>query len=347
MKVAFWMGVLVLLVAFAYRPLTHAGFVYEDARWMQLEAPGLALRDRPLMAWSWWAQSRWTPSPSAFHGVNVGLHLLVAVLFGVLLWRLGLSRIAAVFGAALLALHPLASEPVAYLSARPELFAAIGILGACALALTRWRWWTALSVLVAVLFGLAGKETALVALMLVPFLLWRTGHQRARWAGLGSAVLLLAGVTLQGGWLSIINRGDMTIEQAGLMVSTTAAWFPWLALQATAAMRLLGQAVFSLLPATSALTVDYDYDLLAGWVRLGSVLALIAMGILAYRQRHTRPLVTIGLGWFLLALLPRLIVQTPRGYLNEHQFLVPFMGLLITFVAIWDKWACPEHYSHQ
>ena len=335
MKTAFGMGVLVLLLAYAYRPLTHAGFVYEDARWRQLESPGLTLRDRPLMAWSWWAHTRWTQSPQAFHAVNLGLHLLVAVLFGVLLCRLGLSWMAAAFGAALLALHPLGSEPVAYLSARPELFAAIGIVGACVLALTSWRWWTAVPVLGAVLFGLAGKETALVVLLLLPFLLWRQRHPVTPWAVLVSLWLLTCGLVLSGGWTSVINRGEAT-GMSGV------AWFPWLATQATAAVRLAGQTLFSLLPATSALTVDYDYDLLAGWVRLGSVLALLACGALAYRQRVQRPLVTIGLGWFLLALLPRLMVQTPRGYLNEHQFYVPFMGLLIVAVSLWDEWYTRE-----
>ena len=86
------------------------------------------------------------------------------------------------------------------------------------------------------------------------------------------------------------------------------------------------------------LTVDYDYDVVALWVRYAALAGLVALAGLAWSQRSRRPLVTFGLAWTLLAILPRFIVQTPRGILNEHQFLTPLIGLVIAGAALWDEW---------
>lgn len=316
---------LALVMAYAYWPLTHAGFVYEDRRWIAgaNQVPPLAIM-RPLMHWSWWAQAG--SRPQAFHAVNLGLHLTVAVLVGMLSCRLGLSQIAAWFAGSLWALHPLTSEGFGYLAARPELFAAVGVLGACLFVAGRWRWWTGLAVYGALAVGIAGKETAAMGLLLISLVLWAQNYRRLSAVAACIGVVALAlGVHLMGGWLIVINIGGA----GGIDVD----WWPWLTLQSTAAVRLIGQAF---LPLT--LTVDYDYDLTAQWVRLASLTALCALVGLAWQQRQRRPLVTFGLTWTLLTLLPRLIVQTPRGYLNEHQWYTPLIGLLIASVSLWDEW---------
>ena len=126
-----WLLVLVpCLLILAYWPLWQAGFVYEDRRWLASSTtwPGWVV-SRPLMRWSWFWQQHHTPSPQAFHGVNLGLHAVSAGLTGALGRRLGLSVLAAWLLTALYAVHPLPVESVAYAANRPELFAVIGVVG--------------------------------------------------------------------------------------------------------------------------------------------------------------------------------------------------------------------------
>ena len=105
----------------------------------------------------------------------------------------------------------------------------------------------------------------------------------------------------------------------------------WLFLQASAAYRLIGLTLWPV-----GLTVDADIDLIPlvfQWFAGAALCGMVALtGVLHRRQ----PLVAYGLAWYLVSLVPRLIIQTPRSYLNEHQFYVPLMGLDLAGVAWWD-----------
>ena len=325
----------VSVLAAAYQPLWTAGAVYEDRRWLAeaIVRPSVWPRPRSLALWAWWL----APGARAAHLLSLALHLLVSGLVGVLAWRLGLSRGAAWFAAGLLALHPLTSEAVGYLSARTELLAAVGVLGACLLATVAFRPWSWLAIASCLWLGVMGKESASVGFLLVPLVYWATGDRLiAEVTSYVAALGVAIGVILSGGWQLIADRGGSAVyadNGTTVLAIMDVSWWPWLLVQATAAMRLLGQAV---LPLT--LTVDYDYDVVALWVRYAALAGLVALAGLAWSQRSRRPLVTFGLAWTLLAILPRFIVQTPRGILNEHQFLTPLIGLVIAGAALWDEW---------
>lgn len=314
-------GVL-LLALLVYRPLIDAGFVYEDHTWQQATSqPASTWRPmRPLMHLSWWVQARYTPSPRAFHVANIALHLLLALLVGVLASRLRVSPLAAWLAGSMVLLHPLTVESVAYLSARTELFAAIGVVAACVLAVTAhgWRW---LLVYGALVFGMAGKETAAMGLLLVPLTRWVVGQ---RWEiPLGVNVALLATAIADRGWLTLVNLG----EAGGMRIE----WLPWLLIQSTAVVRL---TALSLVPWFGGFTVDYDYDLIPQAFRLVALLTLCGLPVLAWRLRKSQPMLAFGLAWMLIAVGPRLLIQTPRSYFNEHQFSVGFIGFAIAGASL-------------
>jgi len=89
----------------AYAPIRAYGFVYEDYRTIQGVLAGghrvFSWGPRGLSAWLWMAD------PQASHVLSLGLHVVAGVLTGVLGWRLGLSRLAAVLAAGLLLLRGL------------------------------------------------------------------------------------------------------------------------------------------------------------------------------------------------------------------------------------------------
>ncbi len=131
-----WLGhdlfaglVLVLAVILAYLPVLHAGFIWDDDVILtanpSIVGP-LGLKEiwttaanssdvAPLTRSTFWLEHKWWGlAPQPYHGVNVLLHGLCAIL----LWRVLLSlRVrGAWFGAALWALHPVGVESVAWVA---------------------------------------------------------------------------------------------------------------------------------------------------------------------------------------------------------------------------------------
>ena len=65
----------------------------------------------------------------SYHVLNIALHGACSLLLWALLGRLGVHPCMALGGGLVFAVHPLASEPVNYISSRSELMAALGVLG--------------------------------------------------------------------------------------------------------------------------------------------------------------------------------------------------------------------------
>ena len=316
-------GLLLIGFLVAYQTVWGAGWVYEDVR---VVADG-GMSTRPVQSWTW----PLTSSPQAAHGLNLALHVIVSALAGCLAFRLGLSRQASWFVGALILLQPVAVESVAYAASRGELMAALGILSACLLALwtSPWRWPL---VALSVFFAAGSKETGVVAVLLVPLTCWaaqmRVKQEIVVYGILGCFLTSITAIHAldphQAGLTRFLNAG----ETAQMAIGT----HDWLLLQASAVYRLLGVSLSGL-----GMTVDYDYDALsqtARWIAAGACLGLLTLTIALIR---TQRLIAFGLGWTALALLPRVFVQTPRSYLNEHQFYVPLIGLIVAGMAWWDS----------
>lgn len=310
-------GGLLLLTYGAH--LWQAGWVYEDALWTTGAQSWLGPRGLSVATWGL------TPTPQAAHALSLALYAGLLGLVWAFARQLGISRLGAYAIAALLAVHPIASEAVAYAASRAELLAAIGVIGAClVVSVPRmpWRW---LAVVVSLVFGLGGKESALVAVLLVPLTCVAVGrlHWTRAVAGLVVASLVLSStVDVQ----ALINWG----EAPQLQVSA----LDWISAQSAAAYRLIGVAISGM-----GMTIDADIDLLTMTAQRVAAGALALLALVAILLRRTQPLLAFGLAWCLISLLPRLIVQTPRSYLNEHQFLIPLIGLTIGGVGAWEGWA--------
>lgn len=311
------------LLAFAYSPIRHAGFVYEDARWMAScdhASSQWQAAPRSLMRWTWCWQAAYTPSPQAFHAVNLMLHGLVSGLLGVLIWSVTASERAAWMASSLFLLHPLQMESVAYLSGRGDVLAGLAVVGACLAALHR-AWWVVAACL---LLGVLVKEFALVALGLVPLVLltqlrltqrniYAIASFRDRSVLRGCAALTV--VTLAGLYWLELQHWSMALS--------------WVGLQSTAVIRLMALTLIPL-----GQTIDYDYALVPTVARVVAVALFVTLAMAAWRVRRTTPLVACGLGWIVIATWPRFLVQTPASVFNEHQFYVPLMGFTFLVAAL-------------
>lgn len=306
-----------LLLGLYVRHLISADLVAEDWPWMRAlhDAPPTWSSYRPLTAWSLYIHTQAWPCLWVTHATNLALHGVGCVILWRFLRGLGISRDGAWAAVTLWSVHPLTVETVAYLSSRGELWTGLAILAAGWLATGPTAVWAGIPLVLGL--GILGKEFAVLGVGLVALVWWTQGR---RWPAYVAGLLTL-------GVLSIAIANAHIGEGGGASVT----WVDWLLLQSTAAHRLLTMTVIP-----SGMTIDYDYDAVAfGW-RLVAVGVLVGLAVLAWTIRQHAPLVSLGLGWMLLVTVPRLIVRTPRSFLNEHQFYAALIGWAVILGATWD-----------
>jgi tetratricopeptide (TPR) repeat protein len=255
----------------------------------------------------------------AWHAVNLALHVACVLLVFDVLRRL-ISERAAMFAAAIFAVHPIMTEPVAYIFARATLLAALFSL----LAIRSWlddRPW--LATLWFALAMLAKEEAAAVPIALA---ILRPQHWRAIGAMLGIALALGARAV----WATtVVPSGGG--PQAGISA------LDYFAAQGVVILRYLEMAAVPW-----GFTIDAEIAQPAWWI---SVLAWIAIALLAWRSR-----------WFLIGLvllLPSSSIFPAQDLAADRRMYLPMVvfcalaalllnraprlgriGLIIAFLAI-------------
>jgi Flp pilus assembly protein TadD len=331
-----------------YLPSLGGGFLYDD---QHVVVDNLYIRDlrqwdvvlrhnaaRPLLGLSWalnYALGGLRPWP--YHLVNVLLHAANAALVASLFlwmadrWRRPDGRGAAVLGACLFAVSPMAAETVAYVSSRSTALASALGLASLRLALgalegSRARLAGALALYVA---ALATKEEAAAVpllLLMVDFLF--VAGQRPR------ELLHRKGVHL--GFLGLTVLG---------LVARRALTGEWLPTPALAPVRYLATqlAAFPLYFARALVPLDPalyrghppapwppDLATLAGW------LLAIALAVAAVQLRRRRPEWTLAVAWLAAGLLPSSSIVALKEMVVDHRAYLGGIG--VCFALGWTLW---------
>ena len=271
-------------------------------------------------------------SPAGFHLVGLVLHAAVTLLlYGLLL---GMTQAGAAFvGAAVFAVHPVHVEAVANVVGQAELLSALFVL----VGVLAWRAWdrsegttTRVTLCLAVCgsyaMALGAKEIGVAMPALALLVLGAQGRSLRRSAPL----LALSGAVL-GCYLAVrldvvgTLRGEVPAPEL-MGLSGTDRLFTGLSVW-------LDYVRLSLWPAK--LSADYGpavrfpasgLDLL---VVAGSLTLLLLLGF-AIRQRRVRPLVSAGIAWFALAVLPVSNLLFASGVLlAERTLYLPSVGLAL------------------
>jgi Flp pilus assembly protein TadD len=295
-----------------YRPMVTLSYAIDHQLW------GMA--DHP--AWS----------PTRFHWTNLAWHLAaVVLLFGLVRqlqrqpddpgcpWVAGLA-------VALFALHPLATESVAWISGRAELMAGAFGLASLLLALRytlSQSWQDVMGAMILFALALLSKESAIVIPLLAGVLCWwqiKTGASRVTdrtWHRLAIGYIALAAIYL-------VVRAWCFRDVA--LANMAYADVPNPILRLLTALKVLAQYIsLALIPYRQSVF----HDVIVNWIPgLVATLALAGIGCILWLSRSRAPWLTLTGLWFLAALIPVSNLVIRIGSIMAERFLyLPLAGL--------------------
>lgn len=316
-------GLLALAVLLAYANVPGNGFHYDDEHSI-LENPHLrslanaprffsdsatfsglaeARMYRPLVVLSYavnYALGGY--EPLGYHLVNMGLHLVNALLVWQIALALGMRAGPALGAGLLFSVHPVLSEPVNYISSRSSQLATCFVALAF-LLYVRGR--AAALVGASYAAALLAKSSAIALPALLLLVSKRRGH-----------AALYISAALSGLYL----WGTQAIVGKAMLQPVRSHWAQW----ATQSKAL----VFYVYKAFSpyALSVEPQFRVSPSFAEGTVLVGLAALVSLAFiALRGGRGVALLGAGWFFIALLPPSIVPL-NVLVNEHRLYFPMVG---------------------
>ncbi len=319
-----WLVAVLLFTVFLYRNVPTLGWVYEDRNWLPYSA-GWPLASIPYSvtyAPFALAQLIGRGQPWAYHVIVLGVHLLNVYL----VYRLGRvlgGEWGAVLAALIFAVHPLQGESVNYVTGGREVVATSFLLLALNVGISQdyglMAFWRGAMAVLCIGLAVDAKADAIVALLLVPAALAVTRSWRT---------------------LSVVAVGIFAVllaQWSHIHYILTAHDGTWLASESYAAMQASALWRFALSFVTlSQFTVDHDWALATPMLHMVSLVSLISWSVLIFYRWKDWPRLALALGWVLLAVSPRFILQT-REILNEHQLYMPLIGVSLALGLAFER----------
>lgn len=317
-------GVTLALMLWAYAGIWTAGPVWEDHNSAVAHEDAILERSSPLVDdWVWYRRPITTASyrltnnlgggQRAAHLLSLGLHLAVVAAVAAFALTVGASPWIA---GAVMALHPLASEAVVYLSARSELLSTLLVV-LTLLALCRGR------ILVgAIMAGLSfgcNPATAAALLGLIPLCLW-CGWIDPWWKTETLTLTAVLALAVTAGALQSWNTPEVT--QAG-------PWLPHLARQLAGTVTLARLVVLPW-----PLVVDHSVAWQAWGAVAGRLAVLTGVTGAALALRRRMPWLAVLTAWWIVGFGARLWLPS-WNFVTEHHAYLPLVGVAL----IAGEWA--------
>jgi Flp pilus assembly protein TadD len=278
----------------------------------------------------------------AHHWTSAIIHALNAMLLFLLLWRVTGATWKSLLVAALFALHPLNVESVAWIAERKNVLSTFFFL----LALGAYGWYARRPdvrryLVVAVMFalGLAAKPMV-ITLPFVLMLLDLWPLQRIEGWGQSSATFPvpqrpLSRLLLEKLPLLALSAGSAVIT----MVAQTESEVPTQALPIGVRLETSFYAYAMYLwkaiwPAHLAAVYPHPGRGLPLWQLLVGALIVVTGLIVAWKQRFSRPYVTVGWLWYLGTAVPIIgIIQVGIQVIADRYAYLPLIGIFV--IAVW------------
>ena len=286
--------------------------------------------------------------PMGYHLFNLLLHALNSMLVYWLFRAVSGRRTLALAGALLFAAHPVQTAAVAYVSGRKDLLAAFFILSGCLSFLSyrdTGRRRSLLLCLACLVVGVLAKELVIVlpALLLILDL---CRSDRSRDPGREPVTVRVLRTLLRSRLAYALGFVLAAVSLYYALYLSPASrmeelWGGSLAAHAGTCFKLfshyLGLALFP-----HPLIADYTGDVFAlspGFADAPTLLAVLLLAVFAaaaVRVYPVRPLVSLGMGWFLTALVPVLQILPFHELAADHFLYVPLIGVCLVGGAAVD-----------
>ncbi len=369
----FWLCVLLgaMTLSLYSKVIGHPFVNYDDSAYVTENQQVRAGVSWHTIAWAFTAteQSNWHPltwishaidcqlygmSAGGHHFTSVLLHSLNAVLVFLVLAKGSGSPMRSALVAALLALHPLNVESVAWIAERKNvlsMFFFLLALGAYGWYVRRpdWKRYAAVAVLFA--FALASKPMVITlpcVLLLLDY--WPLGRvqgwvkpttsfpvPQASLARLVAEKLPLLALSVASAVLTVVAQQSarVAIGHLPLQLRVENAFYSY-------AMYVM--KVFW--PVNLAVLYPHPLDKLTFAQVALSALLLIVASALVWRERFTRPYLVTGWLWFLGTLVPVIgIVQVGAQGMADRYAYLPAIGLFLMLVWTIADWADQRSFS--
>ena len=301
------LGVALLLTALRGLMLAEAPFFYQDEH--ALTAPPgrvVTLASVPNRSLTMWSLDQ-TRDPAVAHLVNLGLHLTVGVLVAAVVTPMAGSLVGLV-AAVVMLLHPLNHQAVAYVTGRAELLTMVGILLAVSgLIRGGWGW---LLCPVGILLAMTSKEMGAVVL---PVLFVIMAWQRRAFP----APVLFLGGCLTG--IGAMRALPVLLSWATMTPGAGGSELPWseFVVRANGVIWQIQASLVTL----SGFAIEHDAVTLPLWWLALSAAMTAAVGAGAVLAWRRQPIVAVALTWWLVALLPRLLIPTSEFSTERHLYV--------------------------
>jgi tetratricopeptide (TPR) repeat protein len=281
-----------------------------------------------------------------WHAVSVGVHILAAIVLFFLIERLFAERLLALLTAVIFVVHPVHNEAVVYVNSQGDSQATFFVISSL-LLYTRFRqsqqpayasraYWGSL-----LLFplGILSKETGFVLVGLLPlmdFLLltkansfWGRVKQVAAsiWSFIVTAVIYVA---LRATVLNFNNSFNFYKDNSN-------AFSTHISIRLLTFFKVMVQYVgFLFFPfdhrverAFAYAQSPFEWDVIAGGLLVGFML------FCAFKYWREKPLVSFGIGWFFIALIPASNILVPiNAIIYEHFLYMPMIGIVLVVVHL-------------
>jgi len=338
-----------------YGPSISGPFLFDD-RYLPFFLPDFAqaplrfwlMSVRPLLMASYWINYQVSRTdPYSYHLVNVFLHFSHALLVWLMFRkRLEWARveswtraILSTFGGELFLVHPIQTESVTYVASRSESQSMFFFSAAFVTFLYRRQVAASFKITVAVLalFGaavLSKEHTAVLpALLLLTDYFWNPGFS---FRGIKNNWKLYVPIAAGGAFaIRFVWRVLGGARTAGFGMKDL-NWHDYFFTQCRAIWVYLRMFV-----APYGLNVDHEFAISRSVLDQGAIiglLALVAVGMLAWVKRREYPLASYGYFAFLLLMAPTSSVVPIRDPLVEHRLYPAVFALILICCEFLRRW---------
>ncbi|MDP1623065.1 MAG: hypothetical protein Q8M08_12090 [Bacteroidales bacterium] len=273
---------------------------------------------RPLFLVDFILESRaFGIKPAGYHFTNLLFHIISVTLLFLFLKRIKIPPIDSFLLSLLFAVHPVLTQAVAWIPGRNDMLLMIFFLSSFILLIKYLEKPAPYRLLFHFLFlqaALFTKETAII----IPVIIggFSIFYMKAAWRKLVFPVIswisaiaiwifVRSTATLSNNWVSPTDMMDAGLYRMGVI------------------LQYLGKIFIPV--NLTVFPVAEDITLIWGIVALAGLVTLII-----YSKSYTRPLTYLGLFWFIVFLIPVLIVpKSLNDQVFEHRLYLPLVGILI------------------